>query len=337
MTLCETERKTFSPASFTAKVKTPEPLESLTDFLQKFKIGPGAKVELSNVDPRDCGNYESHEAALPEMLSQLHKMDQLQNLMYAERKRSVLVVLQGLDACGKDGVVRHILTGMNPAGCRVIAFKQPTPEDLGHDFLWRVHSHAPAKGEVAIFNRSHYEDVLVVRVHQLVPAHVWSKRYDLINELERLLVVENCTTVLKFFLHISKDEQLARFKRRLDDPARRWKISESDYREREFWDDYVQAFQDMLHKTSTVHAPWFVIPSNNKWFRDLAVSQIITRTLEQLDMQLPETAVDLARIRRRYHAAEVETQASWKPSLACEPAAKRESCFAEIASTVALD
>jgi hypothetical protein len=150
-------------------------------------------------------------------------------------------------------------------------------------------------------------------------------------------VVENHTTVLKFFLYISKDEQLARFKRRLDDPARRWKISESDYREREFWDDYVQAFQDMLHKTSTVHAPWFVIPSNNKWFRDLAISQIITRTLEQLDMQLPETAVDLARIRRRYHAAEVETQASWKPSLACEPAAKRESCFAEIASTVALD
>jgi len=340
MTLCETERKTFSPASFTAKVKIPGPLENLTvasDLLKKFRIEPGAKVELSNIDPRECGNYESHEAAVPEMLSQLHKMDQLQNLMYAERKRSVLVVLQGLDACGKDGVVRHILTGINPAGCRVIAFKQPTAEDLGHDFLWRVHAHAPAKGEVVIFNRSHYEDVLVVRVHQLVPAHVWSKRYDLINELERLLVVENHTTVLKFFLYISKDEQLARFKRRLDDPARRWKISESDYREREFWDDYVQAFQDMLYKTSTLHAPWFAIPSNNKWFRDLAVSQIITRTLEQLEMQLPETAVDLAHIRRRYHAAEVETQASWKPSLACEPGAKRKSCFAETASTVALD
>jgi len=244
------------------------------------------------------------------MSSQLYKMDQLQNLMYAERKRSVLIVLQGLDACGKDGVVRHILTGMNPAGCRVIAFKQPTAEDLGHDFLWRVHSHAPAKGEVAIFNRSHYEDVLVVRVHKLVPAHVWSYRYDLINELERLLVVENNTTVLKFFLYISKDEQLARFKRRLDDPARQWKISESDYLEREFWDDYVQAFQDMLHNTSTQHAPWFVIPSNNKWFRDLAVSQIITSTLEELDMQLPETAVDITRIRRRYHSAELEAKAS---------------------------
>jgi PPK2 family polyphosphate:nucleotide phosphotransferase len=340
MTLCETDRQKFSPASFTAKVKISEPLENLTvgsDLLKRFKIEPDAKVDLSNIDPRDCGHYESHEAALPEMLSQLHKMDQLQNLLYAERKRSVLVVLQGLDACGKDGVVRHIVTGMNPAGCRVIAFKQPTPTDLGHDFLWRVHSHAPAMGEVVVFNRSHYEDVLVVRVHELVPAQVWSKRYDLINELERLLVVENHTTVLKFFLYISKDEQLARFKRRLDDPARRWKISESDYREREFWDDYVQAFQDMLHKTSTLHAPWFVIPSNNKWFRDLAVSQIITRTLEQLDMQLPETAVDLARIRCRYHAAETEAKASLTSSLACEPAAKRKSCFAETTSTVASD
>jgi PPK2 family polyphosphate:nucleotide phosphotransferase len=288
-------------------------LESLSvgsNLLKKFKIEPGTKVRLGNIDPCYCGGYESHEVALPEMLSQLHKMDQLQNLMYAERKRSVLVVLQGLDACGKDGVVRHIVTGMNPAGCRVIGFKQPTPEDLGHDFLWRVHPHVPAKGEVVIFNRSHYEDVLVVRVHQLVPVHMWSKRYDLINELERLLVVENYTTVLKFFLYISKDEQLIRFKRRLEDPARRWKISESDYREREYWDEYVHAFQDMLYKTSTQHAPWFVIPSNHKWFRDLAVSQIITRTLEELDMQLPETAVDIARIRRRYHAAELDAIAS---------------------------
>ena len=184
-------------------------------------------------------------------LFQLHKMDQLQNLMYAERKHSLLIVLQGLDACGKDGLVRHIVNGINPAGCRVVAFKQPTPEDLGHDFLWRVHPHVPARGEVVIFNRSHYEDVLVVRVHQLVPVSVWSKRYDLINDLEKLLVVENDTTILKFFLHISKEEQLARFKRRLDDPARRWKISESDYREREYWQDYIQAFEDMLHKTST--------------------------------------------------------------------------------------
>jgi polyphosphate kinase 2 (PPK2 family) len=163
---------------------------------------------------------------------------------------------------------------------------------------------------VVIFNRSHYEDVLVVRVHQLAPATKWSVRYDLINDFERLLLVENDTRVLKFFLYISKEEQLARFKQRLEDPARRWKISESDYREREFWDDYVEAFEDMLHKTSTNYAPWFVIPSNEKWFRDLAVSQIIIRTLENLDMKLPEPAVDIARIRRHYHAAEVQAKAS---------------------------
>ena len=337
MTLCETEPKMFSPSALTDRVEIAKPSGNLnagSNLLQKFRIEPGAKVKLADIDPCYCCNYASHETALPEMLSQLHKMDQLQNLMYAERKRSVLVILQGLDACGKDGVVRHILNGINPAGCRVVSFKQPTPEALGHDFLWRVHQHVPGKGEVVIFNRSHYEDVLVVRVHQLVPVHVWSKRYELINELERLLVVESYTTILKFFLYISKDEQLARFKRRLDDPARRWKISESDYREREYWDDYVQAFQDMLSKTSTQHAPWFVIPSNHKWFRDLAVSQIISRTLEELDLQLPETTVDLARIRRRYHAAEIEAEASLPDSLICEPAAKRKPWLAEAASTV---
>jgi PPK2 family polyphosphate:nucleotide phosphotransferase len=313
MTLCETESKTLPPDTPSSKLKITGTLKNpnvVSDPLREFRIEPGARAKLSTVDPYYCGNHESHETVMPEILSQLRKMDQLQNVMYAEGKRSVLIVLQGLDACGKDGLVRHIVTGINPAGCRVIGFRQPTPIDLGHDFLWRVHPHVPAKGEVVIFNRSHYEDVLVVRVHQLVPVRVWSRRYDLINDLERLLVVENCTTVLKFFLHISKEEQLARFKRRLDDPARRWKISESDYQEREHWEDYIEAFEDMLDKTSTPHAPWFVIPSNHKWFRDLVVSQIITRTLDELDMQLPDTAVDIARIRRRYHAAEVEAKAS---------------------------
>jgi polyphosphate kinase 2 (PPK2 family) len=162
---------------------------------------------------------------------------------------------------------------------------------------------------VAIFNRSHYEDVLVVRVHQLAPVSVWSKRYALINDFEKLLSVENNTTILKFFLYISKEEQLARFKQRLDDPSRRWKISESDYKERKYWNDYIQAFEDMLHKTSTSYAPWFVIPSNEKWFRDLAVSQIITHALEDLDMELPEARVDIAQIRRRHHAAELKARA----------------------------
>jgi PPK2 family polyphosphate:nucleotide phosphotransferase len=174
---------------------------------------------------------------------------------------------------------------------------------LAHDFLWRVHPHVPAKGSVAIFNRSHYEDVLVARVHGLVPEKVWSKRYDQINDFERLISTENNATILKFFLHISKDEQLARFKKRLDDPARQWKISESDYKERDYWNDYIEPFEDVLTKTITEHAAWFIIPSNHKWFRDLSISQIITRTMEEMDMQFPKPTVNLAEIRRKYHQA----------------------------------
>jgi PPK2 family polyphosphate:nucleotide phosphotransferase len=283
----------------------------MADYRSKFVVDPDSKVKLRDIDPGYHGKHESHEAALPEMQANLEKMDQLQYLMYAEKKHSLLIVLQGLDAGGKDGVVRHVISGMNPAACRVTGFKQPTAEELDHDFLWRVHPHAPAKGEVAIFNRSHYEDVLVVRVHKLVPESVWSRRYALINDFEKLLTRENDTTVLKFFLYISKEEQLARFKQRLDDPARQWKISDADYKEREYWDDYIDAFQDMLRETSTKRAPWFVIPSNHKWFRNLAVSQIITRTLADMNMTLPEPTVDLADIRRRYHeAAEKETSSS---------------------------
>jgi PPK2 family polyphosphate:nucleotide phosphotransferase len=271
---------------------------------EAFIVEPGTRVNLSAIDPSDCGRYESYEEALPEIQDLVRKLDQLQYRMYAEEKHSLLIVLQGLDACGKDGTIRHLLTGMNPAGCRIVGFKRPKPEELDHDFLWRVHPHLPAKGEVSIFNRSHYEDVLVVRVHQLVPVEMWSKRYDLINDFERLLVMENNTTVLKFFLYISKEEQLVRFKQRLDDPTRRWKISKADYEERTHWNHYIDAFEDMLQKTSTRHAPWFVIPSNHKWFRDMTVSQIVTRTLDGLGMRFPEPKVDLENIRRRYHAAE---------------------------------
>jgi PPK2 family polyphosphate:nucleotide phosphotransferase len=276
----------------------------LPDYYEKFIVEPGTKIDLGDVDPSCHYGYETREAALPETRFLLWKLDQLQYMMYAEKKHSLLIIVQGLDACGKDGVIRHIFSGMNPAGCRVVSFKQPTPDELDHDFLWRVHPHLPAKGYVSIFNRSHYEDVLVVRVHQLSRIHLWSKRYDLINDFEKLLKVENNTTVLKFFLYISKEEQLARFRQRLEDPSRHWKISEADYKEREHWNRYIGAFEDMLQKTSTWQAPWFIIPANLKWFRDLAVSQIVARTLEDLDMRLPEPAVDLAEIRRRYHAAE---------------------------------
>jgi PPK2 family polyphosphate:nucleotide phosphotransferase len=276
----------------------------------QFLVKPDGEVKLGEIDPGYHDSYESREMAEPELNSLVLKLDQMQYLMHAEGKHSLLIILQGLDASGKDGVIRHILGGMNPAGCRIVSFKQPKPEERDHDFLWRIHPHLPARGEVTIFNRSHYEDVLVVRVHNLAEVQLWSQRYDLINDFERLLVTENNTTVLKFFLYISKKEQLARFKQRLEDPTRRWKISEADYHERAYWGHYTEAFEDMLSKTSTSYAPWFVIPSNHKWFRDLAISQIITRTLEDLDMKTPEPAVDIAGILQRYHAAEKEVETS---------------------------
>jgi PPK2 family polyphosphate:nucleotide phosphotransferase len=275
----------------------------MSNYLKKLVVKPGSKIRLKHLDPGYHGKHESHKSALPEIQRYVQKMEQLQYLMYAERKHSLLIVLQGLDAAGKDGVVRHVLTGMNPSGCVESNFKQPTAEEIAHDFLWRVHPHLPAKGSVAIFNRSHYEDVLVVRVHGLVPEKVWSKRYDEINDFEKLIAIQNNTTILKFFLYISKQEQLARFAKRLDDPTRRWKISESDYKERDYWKDYIEAFEDVLSKTSTEHAPWFIVPSNHKWFRDLSISQIITRTMEEMKMQLPKPTVNLAEIRRKYHQA----------------------------------
>jgi PPK2 family polyphosphate:nucleotide phosphotransferase len=282
----------------------------MPNYLKRLIVKPGSKVRLKHFDPLYHSKHGSHRSAVPEIQHHLQKMEQLQYLMYAEKKYSLLIVLQGLDAAGKDGVVRHVLTGMNPSGCVAVNFKQPTAEELAHDFLWRVHPHVPAKGSVAIFNRSHYEDVLVVRVHGLVPEKVWSKRYDRINEFERLIATENNTTILKFFLHISKDEQLARFKERLDDPARQWKISESDYKERDYWNDYTEAFEDVLTRTSTDWAPWFIIPSNHKWFRDLAISQIIVRQMEDMDMQLPKPTANLAKIRRQYHQARGEEKSS---------------------------
>jgi PPK2 family polyphosphate:nucleotide phosphotransferase len=275
----------------------------MPNYRKEFIVEPGTKIRLKHFDPDYHGKHESHQDALPEIQKYVEKMAQLQYLMYAERKHSLLIVLQGLDAAGKDGVVRHVLTGMNPAGCVAVGFKQPTPEELAHDFLWRVHPHVPAKGSVAIFNRSYYEDVLVVRVHELVPENVWSKRYNEINDFEALIAKQNNTTILKFFLHISKQEQLARFAKRLDDPERQWKISDSDYKERDYWGKYTEAFEDVLNKTSTERAPWFIIPSNHKWFRDLAISQIIVRQMEDMNMQFPKPTVNLAEIRREYHQA----------------------------------
>jgi PPK2 family polyphosphate:nucleotide phosphotransferase len=275
------------------------------DCRKKFIVEPGAKVRLSKIDPSYTGKHESHEKALPEIEKNVARMDKLQYLLYADGSQSLLVVLQALDAAGKDGVIRHVFSGMNPEGTFVYGFKVPSKEEAAHDFLWRAHRRTPGKGEVVIFNRSHYEDVLVVRVHNLVPHSVWSKRYELINDFETMLSRNN-TTILKFFLHISPEEQLTRFAQRLDDPSRQWKISESDYSERELWPKYVEAYEDAIALTSTKRAPWYVIPSNHKWFRNLAVSQIIADTMDEMGLKLPPTHVDIAAIRRKFHAAERE-------------------------------
>ena len=272
-------------------------------YRKKFVVEPGGKIHLDKIDPSFTGKHESHEKALPIIQEQVARMDKLQYLLYADGDQSLLVVLQALDAAGKDGVIRHLFSGMNPQGTSVFGFKQPSKDEAAHDFLWRAHLHTPGKGEVVIFNRSHYEDVLVVRVHKLAEKSVWSKRYDLINDFEKMLA-SNGTRILKFFLHISPDEQLARFKQRLDDPDRNWKITDADYSERELWPKYIEAYEDALERTSTKIAPWYVIPANHKWYRDLAISEIIADTLDEMGLKLPPTHVNMDEIRNKYHEAE---------------------------------
>lgn len=273
------------------------------NYRERFRVEHGSRLRLDDVDAGFKDHHESHEHAKDEIEAYRAKLSELQYLMYAENRRSLLICLQGRDAAGKDGTIKHVLGAMNPQGCTVSGFKVPSKEEAAHDFLWRYHQRAPRTGEVAIFNRSHYEDVLVVRVHDLVPRKVWSKRFEQINAFEKLLH-DSHTHVVKFYLHIDPDEQLARFKQRIDDPARHWKISEADYAERGYWDDYTGAFEEALSRCSTAHAPWYVIPSNHKWFRNLAVSKIVVETLQDLNMAFPEPTVDMADIRRKYHAEE---------------------------------
>ena len=279
-------------------------------FVSQFRIDPGTRVRLSDIDTAYKGKFDKQKA-LNRVEELREKIGDLQQRLFAERKRSVLICLQALDAGGKDGVIKHVIGSMNPEGCHVANFKEPNQEELAHDFLWRVEAQTPKKGEVTIFNRSQYEDVLIVRVHNLVPKEVWSQRYGQINCFERIHV-ENGTRILKFFLHISKEEQLKRFEQRLDDPAKRWKISEADYAEREYWDDYLRAYEDAIEKCNTDDAPWFVIPADHKWFRDLAISEIIVATMESMKIQVPEPTVDIEEIRRKYHLAAADAKRSNK-------------------------
>ena len=271
------------------------------NLTKQFRVEPGSTLELGAIDPDFHGGHKSEVEANQTLRKNLGLMNKLQRALYADHTHSMLIILQGIDGAGKDGICWDVINGMDPQGVQVVGFKQPTTEERDHDFLWRAHSHAPARGRVAIFNRSHYEDVLVVRVHKLVSEEALEPRYEFINNWERLLSVENGTTILKFFLYISKDEQLARFKERLDDPDHQWKISANDYTERKYWGDYIKAFEVALTRCSTDCAPWFVIPSNHKWFRNLAVSQIIVDALQDMNLELPKPTIDIEEIRRLYH------------------------------------
>ncbi|HEX5148830.1 MAG TPA: polyphosphate kinase 2 family protein [Candidatus Limnocylindrales bacterium] len=258
----------------------------MTNLRSSLIVRAGTRVRLHGLDPGDTHGFDRDQAERATE-SQLERLVDLQDRLWAEGKRAVLVVLQGIDTAGKDGVIRKVMTAFNPQGCPVTSFKVPSPEELAHDYLWRVHQHVPKKGEIGIFNRSHYEEVLVVRVHGLVPKRDWSKRYDQINAFERMLT-ETGTTIVKFFLSIDSDEQRERFQARYDDPTKRWKFSMGDLEERKLWDDYQAAFEDALTRTSTDWAPWYVIPANHKWFRDLAVATILADTIAGLKPAYPE-------------------------------------------------
>jgi PPK2 family polyphosphate:nucleotide phosphotransferase len=256
--------------------------------IERWRVEPGEKVRLAQRDPGSTEGAPGGRSRTEEAILSLHdELSALQDRLWAESRRSLLVVLQGLDASGKDGTVKHVFRGVNPEGTTVASFKVPTAEELAHDFLWRVHKRVPAAGEIGIFNRSHYEDVLVVRVHELVAEPVWRGRYGLINAFEETLA-EGGTTVVKLFLHVSFEEQGKRLRSRLEAPDKRWKAEAGDFVERKFWDAYQVAYRDMLEKTSTKQAPWFVIPADRKWYRNWAVSQVLLEVLETMDPKYPD-------------------------------------------------
>jgi PPK2 family polyphosphate:nucleotide phosphotransferase len=261
---------------------------------QPLTVKPGEKVKLKDFDPRCCGNDEK-ESAAAEMENLAKRLDEFTYRLYAENRRSLLVVLQGMDTSGKDGTIRHVMGQVSPLTVQVHAFKQPSEEELDHDFLWRIHMRVPRRGNVGIFNRSQYEDVLVVRVHGLVPTEVWGQRYDAINSFERL-IVEGGMTIVKCFLHISQAEQRERLQKRLTDPTKCWKFNIKDLEERKLWDDYQVAYEDALTLCNTKHAPWYIIPADRKWYRNLCISRLLVKTLEEMDPKFPPPPEGIERI-----------------------------------------
>lgn len=258
-----------------------------------FRVKPGSKVRLSDIDPAGepeiTGDKESGQRELETIRTDIQR---LQRMLYAERRHRLLIVLQGLDGSGKDGTVRHVFTGLDPHGLRVVSFKGPTPEELDHDFLWRIHREVPARGEITVFNRSHYEDITAVSVKNLAPKSVWEKRYDHIVNFERLLSDEG-TTIIKCFLHISREEQRRRLQARLENPDKHWKFHPDDLADRKRWPDFIDAYETVLSRTSTDNAPWFIIPADRKWYRNLAIAGIVREALAKLELKFPPPAWDL--------------------------------------------
>ena len=266
----------------------------MKDLSKALLVQPGSRIKLASLDPANTFGY-AKEAAAGLLEKNLDRLSVLQYLLYAESNRAVLVVLQGIDAGGKDGAIRHVMTGLNPQGVKVTSFKVPEGPEKRHDYLWRIHRALPEFGQLGIFNRSHYEDVLVVRVHNLVPKAVWSKRYQQINDFERMLT-ENGTVIVKFLLYIDKAEQARRFRERIEDKSKNWKFSPADIKEREYWNEYIEAYQEMLRRCSSQSAPWYVIPADKKWFRNLAISQILRDHLEKMNLKFPKPTADLSGI-----------------------------------------
>lgn len=261
-----------------------------------YLVRPGKKFKLSDFSTDDTDDFKDKSAARQVKKENLKKLSKLQDLLYAQSKHAVLIVLQAMDSGGKDGTIKHVFSGVNPQGCTVTSFKEPSHVELAHDYLWRIHAATPTRGTIGIFNRSHYESVLVERVKELVPPKIWSRRYDHINNFEKLLADEG-TTIIKFFLNISYDEQRKRMERRLADPTKNWKFSPSDLKERKRWDHYMEAYQDALQKCSTEWGPWYVVPADHKWYRNWVVSDTIVRTLEKLDLHYPPPLKDADKVK----------------------------------------
>ena len=269
--------------------------------MKQYRVKPGRKLSLKTFDPDETGEYKKNDdgkaAAKAETEKLIARISRLQERLYANGKRSLLIVLQGMDTSGKDGTIRSVMSGVNPQGCKVVSFKTPSSKELAHDFLWRVHQEAPARGQIGIFNRSHYEDVLITRVHKMISNKVELQRLNQIKEFEELLT-ENGTTILKFFLHISKEEQKERLEARIHDPEKQWKWNSGDLEERKLWNDYMKAFEDVLAATSTDQAPWFIVPGNRKWYRNLVVADRVVGALEDMKLSTPPApeGVDFAKL-----------------------------------------